>query len=164
MNRRILSLGAYVAFSAWAAVSPSAGAANYPKVGPHQYFDGLVNGSIGVGSPAVIKVVCPGPENQTGHPVAGQTVQVTEPKAILPTSGYTGNDATSIGVFFGAPPPDANGPGQVTFTKYGVLKSIPKNLNLPCGGTGQVTFVPFPQSPPISRTATVAVEYVDVAT
>jgi hypothetical protein len=90
-------------------------------------------------------------------------VEVTESKAILSISGYTGSEATSIGAFFGAPPPVENGPGQVTFTKYGVTKSIPTTLNLPCGGTGQVTFVPFPQSPPSSRAATVAVEYDNVA-
>jgi hypothetical protein len=163
MNRKLLLLGACLALTGSAAVSSSADAATHHKIGKHQHFDGLVDGSIGVGSPAIIKVVCPGPESQTGHPLRGQTVEVTEPKAILSTSGYTGNDATSISVFFGAPPPAANGPGQVSFTKYGVTKSIPTTLNLPCGGTGQVTFVPFPQSPPSSQAATVAVEYVNVA-
>lgn len=163
MNRKLPLLGACLALTASATVSANAGAATHDKIGPHQYFDGLVNGSIGVGSPAIIKVVCPGPESQTGHPLKGQTVEVTEPKAILSTSGYTGNDATSVGAFFEAPPPAANGPGQVNFTKYGVTKSIPTSLNVPCGGTGQVTFVPFPQSPPTSQAATVAVEYVNVA-
>ena len=92
------------------------------KIGPHQYFGGLVNGSVGVGSPAIIKVVCPGPESQSGHPLKGQTVEVTEPKAILSTSGYTGNDATSIGAFFGAPPPATNGPGPVSYTHLDVYK------------------------------------------
>ena len=163
MNRTLLLLGACLALAASAAVSASAGAATHDKIGPHQHFVGLVDGSIGVGSPAIIKVVCPGPESQTGHPLRGQTVEVTEPKAILSTSGYTGNDAISIGAFFWAPPPAANGPGQVNFAKYDVTKSIPTTLNLPCGGTGQVTFVPFPQSPPISQAATVAVEYINVA-
>ncbi|MGO8870373.1 MAG: hypothetical protein ACLQPH_03055 [Acidimicrobiales bacterium] len=162
MNRKLLLLGASLAFAASAAVSASAGAATHDKIGPHQYFDGLVNGSIGVGSPATINVVCPGPEDQTGHPVAGQTVEVTEPKAVLSTSGYTGNDATSIVAFFGPPPPAAGGSGQVKFTKYGVTKAIPTSFNLPCSGTGQVTFVPLPQSPPTSRAATVAVQYVNV--
>ena len=162
LNRTLL-FGACLALFAAAAVSGNAGAAAHEKIGPHQYFDGLVNGSIGVGSPAIIKVVCPGPESQSGHPLKGQRVEVTEPKAILSTSGYTGNEATSIGVFFGAPPPAENGAGQVNFTRYGVAKSIPTSLNLPCDGTGQVTFVPFPQSPPSSQAATVAVEYINVA-
>jgi hypothetical protein len=152
-----------VALAASAGLSASAGAATHAKVGPHQYFDGLVNGSTGVGSPAIVKVVCPGPDSGAGHPLAGQTVEVTAPKAILPTSGYTGKSATSVSVFFGAPPPAAAGPGQVDFIKYGVAKAIPRSLDLPCSGTGHVTFVPFPQSPPTSRAATVAVEYVNVA-
>jgi len=163
MNRRLLLLGICLALTASVAASTSAGAATHEKVGPHQYFDGLVNGSIGVGSPAVVKVVCPGPENRAGHPLAGQTLEVTQPKAILSTSGYTGNRATSIGAFFVAPPPAASGPGPVNFTTYGVAKPIPASVNLPCSGTGHVTFVPFPQSPPTSRSASVAVEYVNVA-
>lgn len=163
MNRRVLLLGACLALAASASVSATAGAATQGKIGPHQYFEGFVNGSIGVGSPAIVKVVCPGPESRSGHPVAGQSVQVAEPKVIHATSGYTGKDATSIGVFFGAPPPAAAGPGQVTFSHYGVVKSIPRSLAVPCSGTGHVTFVPFPQSPPSSRAATVAVKYVNVA-
>ncbi|MGA3149750.1 MAG: hypothetical protein ABSF33_20095 [Acidimicrobiales bacterium] len=163
MNRRLLLLSACLALAASWALSVPAGAAGHDKIGPHQYFDGLVNGSIGVGHPAIVKVVCPGPASRTGHPLAGQTVEVTEPKVVLSTSGYTGNKATSIDVFFGAPPPAAEGPGPVNFTKYGVAKSIPTSLDLPCSGTGHVTFVPFPQSPPTSRAATVAVQYVNVA-
>ncbi len=138
------------------------GAAVHPKVGPHQYFDGSVNGSTGVTSPAVIKVICPGPVGTTGHPLAGQVVEVNLAVAVLADSGYTGNNATSIGVFFGAPPPAA-GPGQVNFTRYGVRKAIPTSLNLPCGGSGVVTFVPFPQSPPTSHAATVPVLFANIA-
>lgn len=163
MNRKLLFVGVCLALAASVALPASAGAATQGKVGPRQYFDGLVNGSIGVGSPAIVKVVCPGPESRSGHPLAGQSVEVTEPKAILSTSGYTGKDATSIRAFFGAPPPAAKGPGQVIFTKYGVAKPIPTSLSLPCAGTGHVTFVPLPQSPPTSRTATVAIRYVNVA-
>ncbi len=164
MRRRLPLLGACLVFVAAAVVSPSAGAATHGKIGPHQYFDGVVNGAIGVGtSPAIVKVVCPGPGSHAGHPLAGQTVEVTEPKAILSTSGYTGKDATSIGVFFGAPPPAAEAAGQVSFTRYGVAKPVPRSLSLPCSGTGHVTFVPFPQGPPTSRAATVTVTYVNVA-
>lgn len=163
MSRRLLVLVACLAFAASGARSAPAGAATHDKIGPHQYFDGLVNGSIGVGHPAIVKVVCPGPASRTGHPLVGQRLEVTEPKAVLSTSGYTGKKATSIDAFFGAPPPAAEGPGQVSFKKYGVAKSIPTSLELPCAGTGHVTFVPYPQSPPTSRAATVAVEYVNVA-
>lgn len=49
------------------------------------------------------------------------------------------------------------------FTAYGIAKPIPTSLSLPCSGTGHVTFVPLPQSPPTSRSASVAVKYVNVA-
>ena len=159
----LLLFGASLVLAAAAPASASAGAATHGKVGPRQYFDGLVNGSLGSGKPAIIKVVCPGPASRTGHPLAKQKVEVSEPKAILSTSGYTGKDATSISAFFGPPPPSATGSGQVRFTRYGIAKPIPTSLNLPCSGSGHVTFVPLPQSPPTSRSASVAVKYVNVA-
>jgi hypothetical protein len=64
-------------------------------------------------------------------------------------SSDNGYDATSIAAFFGAPPPGTASPGQVTFKRYGVTKAIP-------------TFVPFPASPPTSRSVGVAVEYANV--
>jgi len=139
------------------------GAATHPNVRPHQYFAGSVNGSLGTPTPAVIKVVCPGPEAQRGHPVSGQTVEVGLAVAATRNVGYTGNDATSIGAFFGAPPPTTTGPGQVNFREYGVRKAIPTSLSLPCQGTGVVTFVPFPESPPTSRSASVPVQYENIA-
>src|ERR1700722_6000973 len=90
MNRKLVLLGVCLTFAVSASVSATAGAASQPKIGPHQYFEGLVNGSIGAGRPAILKVVCPGPESRTGHPLAGQAVEVTEPKVIHSTSGYTG--------------------------------------------------------------------------
>ena len=76
-------------------------------------------------------------------------------------AGYTGAVATSIRVFFGPPPPAGTpGTGLLTFSRYGVAKAIPASLLLPCGGSGQVTFVPLPMSPPTSRPAVVPVTYV----
>ncbi len=139
------------------------GRVDHPRVGPHQYFEGLVNGSPGIGGPAVIKVVCPGPTGQTGHPLAGQTVEVELPKVVLSDSGYTGDDATDITAFFGPPPPSAASSGHVKFTKYGVAKPIPTSLDVPYSGDGSVTFVPFPKSPPASQSTSVAVEFAHVA-
>jgi hypothetical protein len=139
------------------------GAETHPNVGPHQLFAGSVNGSSGRPTPAVIRVVCPGPGAQRGHPVSRQTVEVGPAASTASTTGDTGNDATSIGAFFGPPPPAATGPGQVSFRRYRVLKAIPTSLSLPCQGTGVVTFIPFPESPPTSRSASVPVEYVNVA-
>jgi hypothetical protein len=157
-------LGASLAVMAVGLFVPGvSSAATHPNVGPHQAFAGSVNGSSGRPTPAVIRVVCPGPEGNRGHPVSGQTVEVGPAASTASTMGYTGNDATSIGAFFGPPPPAASGPGQVSFRNYGVPKAIPTSLSLPCQGKGVVTFIPFPESPPTSRSASTPVEYVNVA-
>ena len=165
--RRIL-VGVSIFVAATSLVVVSAGAAVPPqgKVGPHQVFGGLVNGKNGVPAPAVIRMACFGPvrPGQTGHPMAGQTVEVFRPEAIVGHFGNTGAHATSIVAFFGPPPPTSAPPtpsaSTVTFYRYGVVKPIPTALVLPCGGTGTVSFVPLPQSPPTSRDATVRVSYV----
>lgn len=165
MVRRTLVIAA-LALGAVALMAPGAnGATRHARVHAHQYFAGSVNGSLGTPVPAVVKVVCPGPATpgQRGHPLAGQTVEVGLTLPAVSNPGYTGKDGRTIGVFFGPPPPGAAGPGQVRFTRYLVSKPIPTSLELPCGGTGTVTFVPFPKSPPTSRSAGVAVEYANVA-
>jgi len=162
-------VGLCVVVAATAMVVVSAGAAIPPqgKVGPRQYFEGLVNGQAGIGTPVAIKMACFGPvrPGEKGHPIAGQTVEVMRPLVIVVGhSGYTGKSATSIVAFFGPPPPTPSpvppGASTVTFQKYGVKKPIPTSLLLPCYGTGTVSFVPIPQSPPSSRDATVPVSYV----
>jgi len=143
-----------------AAVVPPQG-----DVGPHQVFGGLVNGQSGIGTPATIRMACFGAVHpgETGHPMSGQTVEVFRPEAILGHFGYTGSSATHIVAFFGPLPPNpvAAPPtaSTVTFTRYDVKKPIPTSLRLPCDGTGSVTFVPLPQSPPSSHDATVQVRY-----
>ena len=141
-----------------------------PRVGPHQSFDGLVNGHRGGASaPVVVFVACVGPiqPGETGHPVAGQTVEILPAAAVHAHSGSTGDAATSIVAFFGAPPPagakasSATGSTDtVTFHRYDLIRPIPPSIELPCSGTGQVTFVPFPRTPPTSRPAIVPVVYV----
>ena len=150
-------------------VAASAGAAVPPqgKVGPNQYFGGLVNGKNGDATPAVIRMACFGAlrPGQRGHPMAGQTVEVFLPEVIVVHhSGFTGKHGSSIVAFFGPPPP---GPAPatpaastVTFKRYGVAKPIPTSLLLPCSGTGTVYFSPLPTSPPKSHPATVRVSYV----
>jgi len=166
--RRIL-VGACVAVAATGLLVASAGAAIPPegKVGPRQYFEGLVNRQAGIGGPVPIKMACFGAVHpgEKGHPMAGQTVAVTRPLVMaVGHAGYTGKQATSIVAFFGPPPPTAvtaaPSASTVTFKRYDVKKPIPTSLTLPCAGTGTVTFVPMPQSPPSSRDAIVRVSYV----
>lgn len=167
VRRLLVCICAFVVASAFGAAGATAAIPPQAKVGPNQYFGGLVNGGNGITAPATIRMACFGPirPGQRGHPMAGQTVEVFRPEVIvLNHSGFTGKRATSIVAFFGPPPP-APAPATpaastVTFKRYGVNKPIPTSLLLPCGGTGTVHFVPLPKDPPKSHDATVRVAYV----
>jgi hypothetical protein len=163
MSRRVVVVVSAVL--ALAVMLPgTSGATTHPRIRPHQYFSGLVNGSTGHPTPAIIKMVCPGPASGgSGHPLEGQTVEVERASAADPSAGFTGRLGTSVSVFFGALPPSANAIGQVTFTRYGVVMSIPTTITLPCTGSGVVGFLPFPRTPPLSRAATVPVVYGNIA-
>jgi hypothetical protein len=151
-GRRLVPAAAAVLISAIVGMlSAASGLAFTPNgaIQPKQYFTATVNGSSGRPHPAVIRMACFGPirPGQTGHPFSGQTVSVTRVAAATPGAGYTGVRATAIGAFFGAPPPSgAATSSYVNFTHYG-QKAIPTSLQLPCAGTGQVTFVPLPLDP-----------------
>ena len=154
MHRKLVILGASLVVASSAALTSGAGAAIPPqgKIGPNQYFSASVNGQLGIGPPATIQMACFGPLRlgQTGHPMAGQTVEVFRPEVIVTHQGYTGPNAHSISAFFNGPPPSpaaAAAAGEVTFTRYGVSKTIPVSLVLPCAGTGNVYFVPLPKTP-----------------
>ena len=134
------------------------------RVGPSQYFTGVINGHDGnTVNPITIRMACAGP-GETGHPVAGQTLAVHElfpPATSGGSLGFTGNDA-EIGAFIDALPPSTPG-GSVTttpvFRRYDVTKPLPTSLTLPCSGTGTAYFVPIPVVPP-SRDAGVPVRFV----
>jgi hypothetical protein len=145
------------------AAAQTAGAATH-RVGPQQYFTGVVNGTDGnTETPIPIHMACFGPlrPGQTGHPSGGQALAVHQlfPPTSADTVGTTGNDST-IDVFFGPPPPAAL-PGTaktIRFSRYDVTKRLPTSLTLPCGGTGTVWFVPIPVVPP-SQSAAVPVAF-----
>ncbi|WP_327286944.1 hypothetical protein [Streptomyces sp. NBC_01198] len=138
----------------------SAGAVSPLPVGPGQTFVGQVNG-VTIG--AVIKVGCFGPVTpaSTGHPLAGQHVSAQLVSGTAPASatvGYTGTAADRDLVGFGT----AVSVAPVTEVKaYGLAVAIPQALNLPCYGTGTVSFLPAPTSP-TAQTALVGVTYVSV--
>jgi len=154
-----------VAGLALAACVATALPASAGRVGPNQYFTGVINGKDGnTIIPIVIRMACFGPikPGETGHPEAGQTVAVHQlfPPSATPTLGFTGNDS-EIGAFFNAPPP-AGAPIAATtpiFTRYDRPQPLPTSITLPCAGTGTAYFVPIPVIPP-SRAATVPVRYV----
>src|SRR5580704_13437969 len=146
------------------AIALPAGAA--VKVGPGQYFTGVINGHDGnTAIPITIRMACFGAvkPGATGHPMAGQTVAVHQlfPPTTTGSLGYTGNDA-EIGAFFDVVPPAATS-GSVTstpiFKRYDVAKPLPTSLTIPCSGTGTAYFVPIPVVPP-SRPASVPISFV----
>ena len=162
--RRSTAVLLLVTLVSMAAALP-AGAAS--RVGPKQYFTGVINGTDGnTSTPIVIKMSCAEPlsTGEKGHPVSGQTLAVHE---LFPPSssaagslGYTGK-GSSIEVFFNAPPPAAaSGASKtVTFTQYDKTQKLPTSESLPCSGSGTVYFSPVPVVPP-SRSAAVPVDYV----
>jgi hypothetical protein len=147
------------------ALAMPAGAAS--KVGPHQFFAGVINGTDGNTSvPITIKMACFGPlrPGQTGHPLGGQTLAVHQLFPPTATDGSLGNtgDGSTIGVFFHAPPPSASPmttTDSVSFTRYDKTKNLPTSVTLPCTGTGTVWFVPIPVVPP-SQSEGVPVRFV----
>ena len=137
----------------------SAAAGSHPAIVPHEFFKATVNGSAGEGGPVRISMTCAGPST-TGHPAGGQTVGVKlvpVPSSSPSVLGYTGDSGTSIGAFFGAPPP---GGGATTYVRFTVYRTepLPTSLVLPCSGFGRATFVPLPNLPP-ARSFTVPVEF-----
>jgi len=117
------------------------------KIAPNQYFLGAVNGAA---ESAVIRVVCPGPVGEDGHPLAGQSVDASLllPPA-LATSGFTGR-ATSIAVNLVY----TLGPGSIGVVAnlgrlrfYNLPLAIPTSLDVPCSGVGSVSFDPIKGGP-----------------
>ncbi|GAA0408618.1 hypothetical protein GCM10009530_71280 [Microbispora corallina] len=161
MSRKLVRFvpltAAAVLATALATAAPAvAGAVDPAPIGPNQYFSGLVNGQSGT---STIKMACFGPvyPGQTGHPLAGQTVEVRRALSTSTTGvGYTGGAAKAIGVAFGNAT-SATAPIVLRF--YGAPAEIPTSLNLPCYGSGTVSFVPAPSSPS-ARPATVTVNFV----
>lgn len=146
-----------------AAAAPSAGAGPVQDpipIGPGVYFTAQVNAH---GGPAVITVVCPGPitATSTGHPLAGQKVEVLSGAPTSAIDGYTGTAAHSIDAIVSGPSGSTvNLP--IVLTSFFAPVAIPTTLVLPCSGTGVVSFVPIPASP-TARGFAVKVTFVDIA-
>lgn len=163
MMRRLLSVVPVMVATLMvgAATSPAPAQAAHSRIAPHQHFIATVNGGTGHPNPVVIRMACFGPiqPGQTGHPMSGQSVAVSRAHGSKGT-GFTGDRGTSIGAFFGAPPPSgtASVSSYVSFTRYG-QKQIPTSLQLPCSGSGTVSFVPLPLDPTI-RDVAVPVSFV----
>jgi len=150
------------------AIVPAATAAASPvpvPIGPNQFFGGLVNGSNGSTAPAPIRTSCAGPvtAGETGHPLSGQTVEVVLNSAVNSSiEGFTGSEAKSIiaDLIYTLTPTGPTFIEQVaTFTSYNVATPIPVTITVPCGGDGEMSFMPDPGSP-TAKPATVPVVFV----
>jgi hypothetical protein len=167
IRRLLLSLCAFGATTTVLGTGASSATPLHGRIGPNQLFAASVNGQTGGAMRATIRMACFGPirPGQTGHPMAGQTVEVFRPEVIVAHDGFTGPTANEIAVFFNAPPPSpATTPtasSSVTFHRYGVRRAIPTPIFLPCAGQGNVYCAPLPASPlGPARSAVVPVNYV----
>jgi hypothetical protein len=162
---RHLWIAAAVAVATLIAV-PGAAGATRSAIAPNQTFVGLVNGSTGLTTPAPIYVACAGPINpgETTHPLAGQTLEV-EPASDPTDAGNTGPLGDRISAFQGVPPSAAGATSSrlPTFRSYDAAKPLPTTITVPCTGTGDISFLPFPRDPGASRAFVVSVEFVNLA-
>jgi len=124
-------------------------------IGPNQSFVGQVNGQH---TDAVIKVACAGPSGpgRTGPAVSGQTVSVS-PSAALAGPGFTGSRGRRVAVRFSDDPS-----ARVVLSSYDTPAPLPAHLQVPCSGTGFVTFTPQPTSP-TAQPDVVKVTYENIA-
>jgi hypothetical protein len=130
------------------AVVAAAAPASATAIGPNQYFAADVNGR--VTSPAPIEMACFGPiyPGETGHPLAGQYVEVLPPDTTTGSVGFTGSaaDAIDVSIIYSQ--------GTIThvvpvgeLTSYGTKLPISTALVLPCSGSAAAVFDPTPTSP-----------------
>ena len=150
MRPVILVFASIVLSGSVAFATADAGAAT---VQSSQHFVGIVNGNH---TGAVVEVVCPGPvrSGETGHPAGGQYLAAIRWKN---GSGFTGDAATSIDARFQDDPS-----AVVRISTYGVGRTIPTALSLPCSGKGTVRFAPSPTSSSAVRYS-VTVTYENIA-
>jgi len=151
-------IAAALGLSVAATASASVGTQDPVPIGPNEYFRGFINNH--PPGKAVITVICPGPVN-TGHPAAGQTIEV---KTAQPTStfdtGFTGSAGRKITA---ALAPAATTPCSATFTSFFVPKTIPTSITVPCSGTGKVVFRPSPTSS-TAKSAVLPVTFLNIGT
>jgi hypothetical protein len=149
-----------VALSVVIAAATASAVAAGSAIGPHQHFEGAVNGAR---EDATVTTVCPGPAggNRTGPVASGQTWSVARAAR---GDGDTGPFSQVYAWFV---PTTAGQPVvQVRFTHYGVSKPIPTKIDVPCEGTGTVEFSSCPYLAPCAAGWVpdyVTVHFVDIA-
>ena len=160
IRNRLAALGVATTLALGVSVAVGHAVTDPLPIGPNMPFAGIVNGAE---ANAVITVVCPGPvtAGELGHPVSGQYLEVVTGPVSSTDSGFTGSAADSIDAFIVTPTGAVSGPA-VVFKDFYVKESIPTTIELPCSGTGEVTFVPEPTSP-TAHSAVVSVTFENIA-
>lgn len=159
IRNRLAALGITAALALSASATVGHAVTDPLPIEPNVAFSGLVNGAQ---ANAVVKVVCPGPVviGETGHPAAGQYLEVVTTPVTSTDSGFTGSLGHSIDAYLVTPTGAATGP-VVVFNSFYVEEPIPTTILLPCSGPGSATFVPEPTSP-TARAAVVSVIFQNI--
>lgn len=154
------ALMAGVLAPALAVVVTAAGPATATAIGPNQGFIPDVNGH--TTSPAPITMACFGAvyPGETGHPMAGNYVEVLAPPASTSAAGNTGSLGTGISVSIIYDEGDLVVDVPLgTITAYDTPLAISTSDVFPCYGTGTAVFTPTPTSTS-ARPAGLTVDFV----
>ena len=132
------------------------------SIGPHQHFEGRVNGTR---TSAVVYTVCAGPggAGRTGPVAGGQTLSVVR---VTRGHGYTGLFSQIYAWFVPQSAATTTAPEQLKFVSYNTPQAIPTSVKVPCAGTGQVDFSSCPYLAPCAYgwvPDDVTVQFVDIA-
>jgi hypothetical protein len=145
----VLAVAAAAVLAVPAVASAASGG---PAVGPNQFFTGSVV-SVSTAGPTigdVIAVDCVASGvAATGNPAPGQFVEVNLASAAGALSGFTGSAADSISadlIWSLANPPITVDDPIASLTAYATPVPIPTDIQVPCTGTGVLSFVPQPGS------------------
>jgi hypothetical protein len=135
-------------------------AAAQQRIGPHEHFIGLVNGS---NDDPTVYTVCAGPTwpGRRGPVAGGQTMSVAE---VADGTGYTGPFRQVYAWF--APTKKGSTPTQLKFIRYGRSRAIPDSVRVPCDGTGTAVFSSCPYLAPCASgwvADEVKVQFVNIA-
>jgi hypothetical protein len=149
--RRAAAL-AVIAAAVLAVPTVASAASGGPAVGPDQFFTGTVVDATSTSSASsdVIVVDCVASSAAaTGNPAPGQFVEVNPAPAVGAVTGFTGSAADGIEadlIWSLTNPPITVDDPIASLTAYATPSPIPTDIQVPCSGTGVLSFVPQPGS------------------
>jgi hypothetical protein len=138
---------AAVLMPALTVVVAAAAPASATAVGPNQQFTADVNGH--TISPAPINMACFGPvyPGETGHPMAGNYVELLPPSTTAANVGDTGSLGSAVNVSIIYDEGDLVVVVPLgTITAYNTPLAISTSDVFPCDGSGTAAFDPTPTS------------------